>query len=35
MCGLRELADYEKALDEANATEEQLREALFGERPAA
>ncbi|WP_338697861.1 GNAT family N-acetyltransferase [Streptomyces sp. Q6] len=32
---VRELADYEKALDEARATEEQLREALFGERPAA
>ncbi|MDX3329815.1 GNAT family N-acetyltransferase [Streptomyces sp. ME02-6979-3A] len=32
---VRELAEYEKALDEAKATEEQLREALFGERPAA
>ncbi|WP_372343756.1 N-acetyltransferase family protein [Streptomyces sp. KL116D] len=32
---VRELADYEKALDEARATEEQLRDALFGERPAA
>jgi GNAT superfamily N-acetyltransferase len=32
---VRELAEYEKALHEANATEEQLREALFGERPAA
>ncbi|MEV3933311.1 GNAT family N-acetyltransferase [Streptomyces sp. NPDC049944] len=32
---VRELAAYEKALDEANATEEQLHEALFGERPAA
>ncbi|WP_274560053.1 GNAT family N-acetyltransferase [Streptomyces spiramyceticus] len=32
---VRELADYEKALHEAKATEEQLREALFGERPAA
>ncbi|MEU9064519.1 GNAT family N-acetyltransferase [Streptomyces sp. NPDC048430] len=32
---VRELAEYEKALDEANATEEQLHEALFGERPAA
>jgi GNAT superfamily N-acetyltransferase len=31
----RELAAYEKALDEARASEEQLREALFGERPAA
>ncbi|MFI8001633.1 GNAT family N-acetyltransferase [Streptomyces sp. NPDC086010] len=32
---IRELADYEKALHEAKATEEQLRDALFGERPAA
>ncbi|MGF1342938.1 N-acetyltransferase family protein [Streptomyces flavovirens] len=32
---IRELADYEKALDEAQATEEQLRRALFGEHPAA
>lgn len=32
---VRDLAEYEKALDEATATEEQLREALFGERPAA
>ncbi|MCX4666149.1 GNAT family N-acetyltransferase [Streptomyces sp. NBC_01381] len=32
---VRDLAEYEKALDEARATEEQLREALFGERPAA
>ncbi|MFG2721353.1 GNAT family N-acetyltransferase [Streptomyces sp. NPDC048416] len=32
---VRELADYEKCLDEARATEDQLREALFGERPAA
>lgn len=32
---VRELAEYEKALDEARAGEEQLREALFGERPAA
>ncbi|MCX5082498.1 GNAT family N-acetyltransferase [Streptomyces sp. NPDC056121] len=32
---VRELADYEKALHEARATEEQLCEALFGERPAA
>ncbi|WP_035798096.1 GNAT family N-acetyltransferase [Kitasatospora mediocidica] len=31
---IRELADYEKALHEAKATEEQLREALFGEQPA-
>ncbi|GHH85915.1 putative acetyltransferase [Streptomyces sulfonofaciens] len=32
---IRELAEYEKALDEARATEEQLTEALFGSRPAA
>ncbi|MEU7278892.1 GNAT family N-acetyltransferase [Streptomyces sp. NPDC045431] len=32
---VRELAAYEKALDEVRASEEQLREALFGERPAA
>ncbi|MGW4494823.1 N-acetyltransferase family protein [Streptomyces sp. NPDC004376] len=32
---VRELATYEKATEEARATEEQLREALFGERPAA
>ncbi|MFI6491397.1 GNAT family N-acetyltransferase [Streptomyces sp. NPDC050564] len=32
---VRELAEYEKALEEARATPEQLREALFGERPAA
>ncbi|MFJ8200893.1 GNAT family N-acetyltransferase [Streptomyces sp. NPDC096152] len=32
---VRELAEYEKALDEARATPEQLMEALFGERPAA
>ncbi|MFE6361198.1 GNAT family N-acetyltransferase [Streptomyces sp. NPDC057806] len=32
---VRELAEYEKAPDEANATEDQLHEALFGERPAA
>ncbi|MFJ8664247.1 GNAT family N-acetyltransferase [Streptomyces sp. NPDC093600] len=32
---VRELAEYEKALDEARASEDQLREALFGERPAA
>ncbi|MCD9902952.1 GNAT family N-acetyltransferase [Streptomyces sp. MT29] len=31
---VRELAAYEKALDEVVASEEQLREALFGERPA-
>ncbi|MFI6686242.1 GNAT family N-acetyltransferase [Streptomyces sp. NPDC050485] len=32
---VRELAEYEKAPGEARATEEQLREALFGEHPAA
>lgn len=32
---VRELAEYEKAPDEAKATPEQLHEALFGERPAA
>ncbi|MFE0514427.1 GNAT family N-acetyltransferase [Streptomyces sp. NPDC058964] len=31
---IRELAEYEKAPQEARATEEQLRVALFGERPA-
>lgn len=31
---IRELADYEKALSEARATEEQLRSALFGDHPA-
>ncbi|MEU7132324.1 GNAT family N-acetyltransferase [Streptomyces sp. NPDC046261] len=31
---IRELADYERALEEARATEEQLREALFGPHPA-
>ncbi|MFB7612934.1 GNAT family N-acetyltransferase [Kitasatospora sp. NPDC056181] len=31
---IRELAEYEKALDEAVATEEQLRDALFGANPA-
>ncbi|AZQ73471.1 GNAT family N-acetyltransferase [Streptomyces abikoensis] len=31
---IRELADYERALDEARATEEQLRDALFGADPA-
>ncbi|TXS30303.1 GNAT family N-acetyltransferase [Streptomyces sp. ms191] len=31
---VRELADYEKAAHEVRATPEQLREALFGERPA-
>ncbi|MGV9450076.1 N-acetyltransferase family protein [Streptomyces sp. NPDC003635] len=32
---VRELAEYEKAPHEAKATEEQLHEALFGDRPAA
>ncbi|MFI8851086.1 GNAT family N-acetyltransferase [Streptomyces sp. 891-h] len=32
---IRELAEYERALEEARASEEQLREALFGEHPAA
>jgi GNAT superfamily N-acetyltransferase len=32
---IRELAAYEKAPDEAKATEEQITEALFGARPAA
>ncbi|GAA3061309.1 GNAT family N-acetyltransferase [Streptomyces glomeratus] len=32
---IRELAEYEKAPEEARATQEQLSEALFGERPAA
>ncbi|MFD9790297.1 N-acetyltransferase family protein [Streptomyces sp. NPDC059070] len=32
---VRELAEYEKCLEDAKATEEQLREALFGEHPAA
>lgn len=32
---IRELADYEKALEEAKATQEQLQEALFGPHPAA
>ncbi|GAA1015940.1 N-acetyltransferase GCN5 [Streptomyces sp. F-3] len=31
---IRELAEYEKALDEVRATPEQLAEALFGEHPA-
>jgi GNAT superfamily N-acetyltransferase len=31
---IRELAEYERALGEAKATEEQLRAALFGVRPA-
>ncbi|POX50484.1 GNAT family N-acetyltransferase [Streptomyces sp. Ru72] len=32
---IRELAAYEKAAEEARATQEQLSEALFGARPAA
>jgi GNAT superfamily N-acetyltransferase len=32
---IRDLATYERAPDEVSATEEQLIEALFGERPAA
>ncbi|MEU7034936.1 GNAT family N-acetyltransferase [Streptomyces sp. NPDC046237] len=32
---VRELAEYEKALDEVRATPGQLHEALFGPRPAA
>lgn len=32
---IRELADYEHALEHARATPEQLRTALFGDRPAA
>jgi GNAT superfamily N-acetyltransferase len=32
---VRDLADYEKALDEAKATPQQLNAALFGENPAA
>ncbi|GGQ05818.1 GNAT family N-acetyltransferase [Streptomyces roseolilacinus] len=32
---IRDLAEYEKALHEVRATEEQLHEALFGERAAA
>ncbi|CAM5696233.1 hypothetical protein SGRIM128S_00336 [Streptomyces griseomycini] len=32
---IRELAAYEKAAEQARATEEQLRAALFGEHPAA
>ncbi|MGF1427777.1 N-acetyltransferase family protein [Kitasatospora sp. LaBMicrA B282] len=31
---IRELAEYEKALDQAQATEEQLHAALFGPEPA-
>lgn len=32
---IRELAAYERAVEQARATDEQLREALFGGRPAA
>ncbi|MFF6918493.1 GNAT family N-acetyltransferase [Streptomyces sp. NPDC012466] len=32
---IRELAAYERAVEQARATEEQLREALFGAYPAA
>ncbi|MES4901304.1 MULTISPECIES: GNAT family N-acetyltransferase [unclassified Streptomyces] len=32
---IRELAEYERAAEQARATEEQLSEALFGEHPAA
>jgi L-amino acid N-acyltransferase YncA len=32
---ISELAEYEKALDEVRVSEEQLRDALFGPRPAA
>lgn len=32
---IRELAEYERAGEQARATGEQLREALFGEHPAA
>lgn len=32
---IRELAEYERAPDDAVATESQLREVLFGEKPAA
>ncbi|ANS66110.1 acetyltransferase [Streptomyces lincolnensis] len=32
---IRELAEYERALDEVRATEDQLTQALFGEHPAA
>ncbi|MEU6478627.1 GNAT family N-acetyltransferase [Streptomyces sp. NPDC047017] len=32
---IRELAEYEKSLDEVRTTPEQLAEALFGEHPAA
>ncbi|MEV5905193.1 GNAT family N-acetyltransferase [Streptomyces sp. NBC_00015] len=32
---IRELAEYERAAEQARTTEEQLRDALFGEHPAA
>ena len=32
---IRELAEFERALDEVHATEESLRSTLFSERPAA
>ncbi|NUV52344.1 GNAT family N-acetyltransferase [Streptomyces coelicolor] len=32
---IRELAEYERAAEQARATEEQLRDALFGDNPAA
>ncbi|MFE7130351.1 GNAT family N-acetyltransferase [Streptomyces sp. NPDC057638] len=32
---IRELAEYEKAADEARATQDQLHQALFGDHPAA
>jgi GNAT superfamily N-acetyltransferase len=32
---IRELAEYEKAVEQARASQEQLLEALFGEHPAA
>ena len=32
---IRDLANYERAPDEVTATEEQLIDVLFGERPAA
>lgn len=32
---IRELADYEKLSDQVSATEDALRQTLFGERPAA
>ena len=35
LCLIRELAEYERAPNDVKATEEQLREVLFGEKPAA